>query len=807
MDRLLQDLRYAARSLVKDPGFAALTILCLALGIGVNSTIFSLVDTVAIRPLPFPDPDQLVRLAGTYPANGIGRATVSPADFRDWKEQTRAFADIAGISGRSFTIADGGGEPERVQGSLATWNLFPMLGIQPALGRQIRADEDTAGGPPVVLLSDGLWRRRYSADPAIIGRTITINATAHTVVGVMPPRFQFPQLSQLWVPQGPILAASPRSDRALVLFARMKPDMSLDAARRDVQSVADRLAAQYPEDKGWSATALTLRDDFMPSNIMLVVMTMMGAVTLVLLVACTNVANLLLARATVRQREIAVRAALGAGRGRIVRQLLTESVLIASASAPLGVLLAWVGLRWLTNSIPPSAQTPYYIDWDMNPRIVVYTAAIAVLTGLVFGLAPAIQALKTNVHDALKEGGRGSGGLGRHKLRHGLVVVEIALSLVLLVGASLFVRSFLNLQQASGTIDTSQLMMMRFFMAGDAYTDPDAINRRVDDIVKRVEAVPGVAAAMASNMVPLAGGGGGDGIIVEGAAVVPGEVPGSDYYAVTPHLFRTLRQPLIAGRDFTDAEGATKSGVAIVNTVFARKFWPKQSDVLGQRFRLESDKQNQWITVIGVVGDFRLFTVRDGTPPSYAFLPYPYSPTRNTGVTIRVAGGSPAAVTSAVRQEIRKSDPTLPVFQVQTGQEARENSYWQDRLFGWMFSIFAVVALALASVGVYGVLSYAVSQRRQEIGVRVALGASRGKVFGMVMALAAKLAGIGIALGVLGALGVTRVVKSLLYNVSTSDPLSFVATAVFLAAVALIASYVPARRATAVDPIVALRTE
>ena len=806
MDTFLQDLRYAARTLIKNPGFAALTIACLALGIGVNSTIFSVVDTVAIRPLPFSDPDRLVSLHTTQRVNGIERGSVSFLDVRDWRARTHSFAEIGTSSGRSLTISDSG-EPERFIGATVSWNMFPMLRIQPVLGRQIREEEDTPGGPRVVLLSYGVWQRRYASDPSVIGRTITVNGNPHTVIGIMPPKFQFPELAQLWIPQTPIEFSSLRIARSLQVMARLKPGVSLADARRDVAAVADSLAAEQHDDQGWSAGAMALRDALMPSDIRLMVLTMMGAVSLVLLIACANVANLLLARATVRQREIAVRTALGAGRGRIVRQLLTESVLIAIAAAPLGVLIAYVGLQWLTASIPPQGQAPYYVDWSMNPRVIVYTSAVAVLTGLIFGIAPALQAAKANLQDALKDGGRGSAGGARNRLRNVLVVAEIALSLILLVGASLFVRSFMNLQDSRAGLDTAPLMTLRFYMPGDQYDVPDAMVRRVQDVVRRVEALPGVVSTVASNMVPLSGGGSGGGAIPEGVAIASGQEPQVAYYGVTPHLLKTLNVPLVAGRDFTDAEGLGKSAVAIVNGVFAKRLWPNRTDFVGQRFRLVDDKQSQWITVIGLVSDFRLFSVRDGKPSPYAFLSYPHDPARNTGLTIRVAGGAPASITSAVRQEIRKADPGLPLFNIQSGEEARLNTFWQFRLFGWMFSIFGAIALVLASIGVYGVLAYAVSQRTQEIGVRMALGASRRNVFTLIVSQGARLAGIGILCGVIGAVAVTRVVTSQLYNVSPTDPVSFIGTAAFLALVALLASYIPARRATSVDPMIALRAE
>ena len=805
MDTLFQDLRYAARTLLKNPGFTALTTLCLALGIGVNSTIFSVVDTVAIRPLPFRDPGALVSLYSTYQANGIDRGNASFRDVQDWRARTRAFAEIASVTGRSLTLMDGD-EPERFIGATVTANMFPMLGIQPILGRHIRPEEDTPGGSRVVVLSHGVWQRRYASDPSVIGRTITVNGAPHTVIAVMPPKFAFPERAQLWIAQTPIEYTSPRGARNLNVIARLKPGVSLDQARQDIASVAAGLSREEPDDQGWGANARSLRDDMVPDDVTLIVMTMMGAVTLVLLVACANVANLLLARATVRHREIAVRAALGAGRGRIIRQLLTESLLVGVASAPLGVAIAYGGLQWLTSAIPPQRQPPYYIDWSMNPRIIVYTMLIALATSVVFGLVPALHAAGTNLQDSLKDRGSSAGG-SKNRMRAALVIGEVALSLVLLVGASLFVRSFLNLQSARAGLDTTPLMMMRFYMSGDAYEPPDAIVRRVDDIVRRVEALPGVTSAMASNMVPLSSGGSGGAVVPEGVAIEPGQEPQISSFGVTPHLLKTLNVPLVAGRDFTEAEGQGRSGVAIVNGVFAKRLWPNRNNVVGERFRFVTDSGRQWITVIGVVGDFRLFTVRDGKPSPYAFVSYPYEPTRNTGITIRVAGGSSGTITTAVRQQIRASDPTLAIFDVQTGDEARVNTFWQDRLFGWMFSIFGFIALALAAIGVYGVLSYAVSQRRQEIGVRLALGASHRDVFLLIVGHGAKLAAAGILFGVAGAFGVTRVVTSIVYNVSATDPLSFISTAVFLVLVAVAASYLPARRATGVDPMVALRAE
>ena len=807
MGSLLQDLRYAARTLAKNPLFSTLAIGCLAVGVGVNSTVFSIVDAIMIRPFPFKEPASIVALHTTRRANGIDRGGVSFLDLQDWRERTRTFAEIGAFAGQSFILSDGR-DSERVVGTAITWTLFPLLGVQPVLGRQFREDEDRAGGPNVVILSDAVWQRRYARDPGVIGRTTTVDGRSHTIVGVMPPRFQFPDTVQIWIPLTPTASTAPRRQRNLGVFARLKPGASLDQARADLSGAAGQLAAEHLEDRDWGGGVLTLRDEFVGPQLRLILMTMMGAVTLVLLIACANVANLLLARATARQREIALRAALGAGRGRIVRQLLTESVLIGLVSAPLGVVVAFIGVKLFNSAFPPNTQAPYFMDWSINTRIVAYTAGMAALTGLVFGLVPALHAARTNLQESLKDTARGAAGSRGHgRIRSTLVVAEIALALVLLVGASLFMRSFLNLSEARAGLDTRPLMLLHVNMSGAPYATPDAMARRADDIVRRVEALPGVVAATASNMLPFYGGAYNEPVEAEGSKIDKENAAPIFYFTATPHVLRTLGVPLLAGRDFTDAEGSLESDVAVVNQVFAKQFWPNETNLIGRRFRLINDKSGRSFVVIGLTGDFRLFTVRSGKPPAYVFTSYPHRPSPNTGLTIRVTGVTPASITASVREQIRQSDPTLALFDVISGEEARMNSFWSDRLFGLMFSIFGAIALLLASVGVYGVLSYAVAQRTQEIGVRMALGANQRNIFGLIVGHGTRLAAIGVALGAAGAFAITRVIGSLLYNVGPSDPFSFVAAIVFLVAVALAASYVPAQRATGVDPLIALRSE
>lgn len=803
---LLQDLKYAVRTLLKTPAFALIAISCLALGIGVNATIFSVVDGVLLQPYPYPDADRMIVLNSQNPAARINRAGVSYPDFRDWRDENTTLATLAAVQRRSFAVADGGTDAERFAGAAVTWTLFGLLGKPPAIGRDFGPDDDRPGAEPVVLISDDLWRNRYSADPSIVGRAIQVNGRPHTVIGVMPPKFMFPETQRLWVPISAYIPEFTRSARALEAFARTKPGVSLEQATTDLRAISTRLAASYPkENEGWIALVRPLRAWMVPTQVEIMMLAMMGAVTLVLMIACANVANLLLARAAVRHREISIRAALGAGKWRIIRQLLTEAMLIGLLSAPLGIGIAWIGLRLVDSGIPPDS-VPYFIHWSLDARSLAYTIAISMLTGIIFGLAPAVQAARTNLQDSLKEGGRGAAGGRRARLRSVLVVAEIAMSLILLVGASLFVRSFLNLQQSSTGFDTSPIMTMRIYLPGTAYEAPEAKARRVRDIVQRIEALPGVERAFGSNFVPFGGGGSGGNISVEGQTVEKGKEPSITFVAASPHLRQTLGVALLRGRDISDTEETTRTPVALVNQTMASQIWPGQ-DPLGRRFKLLGDDIDDWFTVVGVIGDFRHFQGDTERPvfPS-AYVPYSFDPTLNTGLTIRVAG-EPSAITSAVREQIRAADPVLPVFAIQTAETLRQLSFWQFKLFGWMFSVFGAIALLLASVGVYGVLSYSVSQRVQEIGVRVALGAERKDVLRLILGHGMKLAAIGIIVGIVGAAGATQLVKTVLFNVTPTDPISFAGVALFLTLVALVASYVPARRAMTVDPIVALRNE
>ena len=820
------DLRLAVRALLRAPLASSLAILCLALGIGTNATMFSVVSTTMIRPLPFRDADRLVTVWATQPAGGVRRGDSSFLDLVDYQQQSSALDTLAGLEERSLTFSDTD-EPERVLGAAVSWRLFSMLGIAPALGRDFSAADDRAGAAAVVILSDELWRRRYNADPRIVGRQLTINALPYTVIGVLPPRVKFPFQEVAWIPLAPLSQAAPRQTRDVGVFAHLAPGRSIEQAREELAGIAARLAATHAENAGWSVLVNPLSEYYIPGDVKLVTFTAMGAVTLVLLIACANVANLLLARATARAREMSIRAAIGAGRGRIVRQLLTESVLLGLVSAPLGVALTYVGVGALRAGVQAD-DIPYLIEFLVDGRTLAYTVLVSAATGIVFGLAPAAHAARGNLSLALREGGRTGEGSARNRARNTLVVAEVAVSIVLLVGAALFMRSFLNLQRAETGFDTGAVTTARFYMPGDSYAAEDAKLRRVQDILRRLEAVPGVIAAGASNLIPLDGGGAASRVQVPGKSFETGKEPRLFYAGVTAHYLQAVGATLLRGRLFTEQEAETRATVAVVNVSMARSLLADAAaasslptvapdrlagaaelgalDPVGRQFRLLEDPSGATFTVIGVVADVMIEELSDREVTPTAFVPYAYQQTANTGLLVR-ASGDAVALTPAIRAAVRASDPALPVFAASSMDEIRRTGFWQYRLFGQMFGSFGALAVVLAIVGVYGVLSYSVSQRTQEFGVRMALGAEPRDVRRMMIWQGLRLAAWGTAFGAVGALGITRVIGSLLYNVTPTDPVSFGGVMALMLAVAAAAAYLPARRATLVDPMVALRAE
>jgi predicted permease len=607
---------------------------------------------------------------------------------------------------------------------------------------------------------------------------------------------------------GPVLGNDVRGARSLVTYGRLKSGVTIVQANKELAGVSEQLNKQYEPNNQLLGRVTSLKDEFLDNDVRVITTTMFGAVTLVLLIACANVANLMLTRAAGRQKEIAVRAAIGAGRGRIIRQLLTESLMLAITAGAVALPLTWIGLKLIDRGIPPEDPLPWFYHWSLDGPTLLYTLGVAALTSIAFGLIPALSVSRGRLYDALRDsGGRGTfGSAKRNKMRSALVISEIALALILLVGASLFTRTFFGLQQKKLGFDTSKVLTMRFFMPGQRYDSAAAIGARVQDIVQRIEGLPNVEFATASNSIPLGSCCAGSRIIIDGQRVEKGREPRINWTGVSGHWLGTFGVPLVAGREFNDVEVGSRAPVAVVDQQMVAQFWPKTNPI-GQRFRLANDTTVSY-EIIGVATTMRLAGLDNtGTLAPVAYLPFRFLTSRNTALMVRVRNGNPTGITTAVRNAIREADPTMPVFDVQTMDKVKYLSFWQYKLFSEMFGTFGAIALLLAGIGVYGVISYGVSQRTQEFGVRVALGAQGRHVFSIVLREASWLAGIGVALGIAGAFGVTRVIASILIGVSPTDPLSFGSVAVFLTAVALVASYIPARRATRVDPLVALRAE
>ena len=801
----MSPFRFAWRSLVARPAFSAIVISCLTLGIAVNTTLFAVFDAVLWRPYDFARPERLVVLQTEVVANGF-EAGLAVASFRDVQREARSFEGIGGLIFRSLTITDGV-EPERLEGGSVSASLFPVLGVRPQVGRLFRDDEDAGAASSVALISDALWRRRYGGDSAIVGRAIQVNGLPHTVVGVMPVGFRFPETHDLWIPIGDFGSRDSRENRPVETYARLRDGVTLEQARAEYEGLVRRIEAEAGlASRQWTGKITDLRTAFIPDDIRLVIVTMMGAATFVLLIACANIANLMLARATAREREIAVRAALGAGRGAIVRQLLAESLMLALVAAVIAIPLTSLGLALIDRGIPPGDEVPYYIQWRLDARVVAYTAVVSILAALTFGVFPALQATAGRIYGALKDGGRGTGASrAKQRTRSLLVIAEVALALVLLVGGSLFVRSFAVIEQEGVGFDTAPVMTMRTFLPGTPYDSILTRQQRIEDVVRRVSAIPGVQAATASRLVPLDGGGSWSRVLVPGQDARPDEGHEVWWSGVTSQWARVLGLQFVTGRDLTEGEAGGRVPVAVIDETLAQAQWPG-ADPLGRQFRFAGDSTMPWFTVVGVVRHYRQGQLgdRDEDPPS-VFVPLAFQVPRNVGVMARVAG-DPSSVTAVMRDAIQASDASLPVFEVNSMEAVRRLGFWQYGLFGAMFGVFGVVALILAAIGVYGVISYGVSQRTREFGVRLALGAQQRGVLSLVVRHGVSLTLVGIGIGLVLALGVTRALRSVL-TVSSTDPLSFVGVSVFLAAVAVLASYFPARRARAVDPIEALRAE
>ena len=817
---LWQDLRYGVRMLVKSPGFTAVAVLSLALGIGANTAIFSLINAVLFAPLPVEKPSELVQVAMTDERNP-GNLPLSHLNFKDLRAQNEVFTGMAAVSFAGVNYSAGNGEPEQIAVRVVTSNYFTVLGIPPVMGRGFLPEEEDHA-TPVAVVSDGFWERSLGRDPQIVGKTMVLNRIPFTIVGVARPDFTGVTLGQgpaAWVPMGMHAALQPGLDEFydarrglfLLAFGRLKPGVSLEQARANLKTIFGRLATEYPTDnKGRSATAVSLLDARLnpagqgPNILVQISALLMTVVGIVLLIACANIANLLLARASKRRREVAVRLALGAKRARLVRQLLTESLLLAVLGGVAGLVVAYWTLQGLAAAQLP---LPIRIDTSMalEPRVLVFTTALALVTGVVFGLAPALQASKADVVTVLKDeivpSAAGKRGLrGYFALRQILVVLQVALSLIALVASGLFLRSLNAQMRIDPGFQTSGVLVMTFNLGREGYT-PERGQLFYRDVVERVEAVPGVEhAAMAQNA-PLAGGLLRS-VFPEGADTTTRDRVLVQVNPIGPGYFETIGIPILRGRAITAEDTATSPKVVVVNQTMAQRFWPDQ-DPIGKRFKFFGDPE--YSTIVGVAKDSKYNGVaEDPTPYIYEALTQRYQP----AVTLHVrAKGDAAALTSAVRQAVLQIDPSLSVFNVRTLAEQVSQSLAPLRVNVILLGVFGVLALLLASIGLYGVASYSVSQRTREIGVRMALGASPSKVLALVLGRGAVLVGAGLVVGLVAALAVAGVMRALIVGIDPRDPLTFIATAVALGAVALFATWLPARRATRIDPLVALRTE
>jgi predicted permease len=805
-----QDMRYGARMLRKQPGFTLIAVITLALGIGANTAIFSIVNALWLRPLPYPEAEHLMLVWHRNTKQG-GDSSLTSGNYLDLLRQNQAFAQMAAISDHDFSLA-GRGEPERLQGQLVSASYFRLLKVAPAIGRDFTEMDDRENATRVVILSHGLWQRRFGGQPDIIGQTLTLNELSYTVVGVMPPGFAVPEgNAEMWAPIAfGAEAASERGSFYLSALARLKPGVTLEQAQSEADVIARNLEQAYPKtntDLGFSIVSL---HGFIVRGFNQALWVLLGAVAFILLIACVNVANLLLARAAVREKELAVRAALGAGRQRLIRQLLTESTLLAFCGGALGVLLAVWGIQALKFISPTGANAIARLDEvNLDWRVLGFTFGAACLTGIIFGLVPALQLSQPDLQHTLKEGGRGSSSAAGRRLRAILVVAEVALSLVLLIGAGLLIRSFIRLQNVDPGFNTERLLTMNVIMSQTKARDLTNITNFYQQVIERVKSLPGVEDASVATVAPIVSSGRRSPIVPEDKPdPPPGVFQVANNRVVSPDYFHTLGVPLLQGRLLSAQDHAQAPAVAVINQAMARHYWGEE-DPVGKRFKIGARASNApWLTVVGVVGDVRQAGLNsDSLPELYT----PFTQEHQRFVRPRVlfvrTTGDPLSLVAAVRNQIWVVDQDQPINDVRTMEEIVSQWLAPRRFNLLLLGVFAALALVLASVGLYGVVSYMVSQRTREIGVRVALGAQPRDILKLIVSQGLLLTLGGIAIGLLASFVLTRWLESLLFGVSATDPLTFAAVAFLLIAVAFLACCLPARRATKIDPLVAMRYE
>ncbi len=808
MSRLLQDIRYAFRLLTKSPGFTAIAILTLALGIGANTAIFTVVNAVLLRPLPFQDPSRLVLVAekSQYPT-----ISTSYQNWLDWRDQSHSFESVEAT--RPSTIAlTGAGQPERLNSQNMTAGIFPLLGVKAIIGRTFLAEEDRAGGNPVVVISYGLWQRHFGASQEIIGKNLTLDSQPYTVIGVLPSGFQLMFPADVYLPFTPWARTLP-DDRnwhpGIFAVARLKPGVTREQARTEMVGITKRLEQQYPDyNTSVSANIVGVQDQ-MVQNVRPALLLLLGAVAAVLLIACVNVANLLIARAASRSREVAIRTAMGASRGRVLRQLLTESVLLSLSGGVLGVLMAIAALGPLIKLAAGSVPQAFTISLDY--RVLIFTIAVSVFTGVFFGIAPALSTTKLDLRETLNEGSRGStASPGQHRIRGFLVAAEIAAAMLLLIGSGLLLRSFERLQEVPPGFQPDHLLAVDLPLSRNAYAKPDQRFEFFDRLVERAQALPGVRSAAAASSLPLSSSAGVIHFNIHGRPPKsPHDFIAAGYFTVTPHYFETIGVPLLQGRFISASDSEKAPAVVVINSTMARTYWPNESP-LGKRMQLGALPEDDvpWMEVVGVVGD--VLQNLGNAPATEMYLPFRQAdallPVFQLSLVIRTAT-EPHAAVSSLRSAVAEIDPNQPIVNMRSMEEHISTNVSQPRFRAWLIGIFAMLALVLAAVGVYGVMSYAVTQRTSEIGIRVTMGAQPRDVFRIIVGEGLRLALVGIAIGLVTALALTRLLRRFLFGISAYDPITFIGVSVILTVVAVAACYFPARRATQVDPLVALRYE
>jgi predicted permease len=812
LETLWHDLCYGARVLVKNRRFTAVAVFTLALGIGANSAIFSVVHSVLLKPFSFAEPEQLVVAWERCLDQGLPRMVVSPPNFADWRAQNHAFQDLAAYRQQDFNLT-GDGEPELVRGLRMSASMFSMLGAQPLLGRDFRADEDQPGAPPAVIISHRFWQRHFDADPKAIGQSLTLGSESATVIGVMPPGFDFPPpiafrgearpvQVDLWT-QLRYAQENQRGAHNLSVLGRLKAGQSLEAAAADLRDITRRLATDFPDtNKGWDAFLVPLHEQVV-GDVKTALLILPAAVSFVLLIACANVANLLLVRATGRQRELAIRAALGASRRRLICQLLMESLVLSLIGGIIGLLVAEWALKLVTGLAP---QNIYRLDRvSLDGRVAGFTLLVSLVTAVIFGLIPAWQTSRLNLVTALKDGSAGaSDGARRQVLRNLLVVAEVALAMLLLTGAGLLLRSFIRLQAVPTGFQPEQLMAMTINLPRSTYANHQQRLAFTERLMSRLTALPALQSVAFSSSLPLDTGLQGTDFRVEGRPVLLGQAPHTYVSIVSPGYFQTMGTPIFQGRDFTAADNGEAPGVVIINSHLAQQYFPGENPI-GKRVDM-GFRTGTLLEIVGVVADERQDTLQAEPHPGM-YLPYAQSPTGLPLILLVRSAGEAGMIASAVRQQVRELDAQLPVYDVKTMDQVLDKVMARPRFMTFLLALFGALAILLAAVGIYGVVSYSVAQNTRDIGIRLALGAQGGDVLKLVLRQGLILTVCGVVIGAAGAFGLTRLMTSLLFGVTATDPLTFTGVSLLLLMVALLACYLPARRATKVDPMVALRHE